>query len=59
MEIKEEINTIINTLPNDVLSEVLEYLKTVKNSSNEKLHYLISLKKIIEEDKDLLEKLAQ
>ena len=58
-EIKEQINNVIDSIPEDVLEDVLEYLKSVKNISKNRIHLSHNLSKILEEDKNLLERLAQ
>lgn len=59
MEIKEEIVQIIEKLPEDVLSELLQYLRQVQQSSTEKMLLSIHLNTILTEDRALLEKLAK
>lgn len=58
-EIKNEILKVLDTFPDDVLSEVLKFLKSVKGKSLHTIGLSQSFKKILEEDKELLEKLAK
>ena len=59
MRIKEEISKIVDALPNDVLDNLLEYLKLIEESSVDKGNRSINLRKILEEDKQLLSDLAK
>jgi hypothetical protein len=58
-EIKEKINNVIDNIPDDILEDVLEYLKSLTNKSKGKIHLSLKLSKILDEDKNLLERLAQ
>jgi hypothetical protein len=58
-EIKEKINHVIDTIPEDVLEDVLIYLKSLTNKSKDKIYLSQNLSKILDEDKSLLERLAQ
>lgn len=53
--IKEEINKIIEKLPEKTLSN----LKQIEKNSIEAIHSTKSLRKILIEDRELLEKLAK
>lgn len=57
--VKEKINKVINDIPEDVLEDVLKYLKSLTNKSKEEVTLSQNLSKIIDEDKNLLEKLAE
>lgn len=59
MELTEEITQIVNTLPKEVLGEVLQYLRQVEKTSQEKMRLSLNLKTILLEDRELLEKLAK
>jgi hypothetical protein len=59
MELTQEITQIVNTLPKDVLGEVLQYLRQVEKVSQEKMRLSLNLKTILIEDRELLEKLAK
>lgn len=58
-EIKEKINNVIDNIPEDVLEDVLKYLKSLTNKSKDKIFLSHNLSKILDEDKNLLERLAQ
>jgi hypothetical protein len=59
MELTQEITQIVNTLPKDVLGDVLQYLRQVEKVSQEKMRLSLNLKTILIEDRELLEKLAK
>jgi hypothetical protein len=59
MELKQEITQIVNTLPEDVLGEVLQYLQQLEKVSHEKMRLSLNLKTILTEDRELLERLAK
>ena len=58
-EIKEKINVVIEDIPEDALEDVLEYLKSLTNKSKNDIQMAQNLSKILEDDKNLLERLAQ
>ena len=58
-EIKEKINNVLNNIPEDILEDVLEYLKALTNRPKNKIQLSQNLSKIIDQDKNLLERLAQ
>ena len=58
-EVKEEINRIINRLPEDVLADIWSYLKELEKSSKEEVQLSVHLRKILTEDKNLLQRLAK
>ena len=58
-EIKKKINNAIFSIPDDVLEDLLEYLKSLTNKPKSKIQLSQNLSKILDEDKNLLEKLAQ
>lgn len=58
-QIREEINQILMTLPDQKLPSILDYLKQVKKADADKVETANMLKKIFEEDAELLKKLAQ
>jgi hypothetical protein len=59
MSVTQEITQIVNTLPKDILGEVLQYLRQVEKVSQEKMRLSLNLKTILIEDRELLEKLAK
>ena len=58
-EIKTEINQILESLPEDQLDEVLAYLKQIKKMSFSSAKRSQSLIKIMREDREVLQRLAQ
>ncbi len=58
-EIKTEIHQVIDNVPEDVLIDVLNYLKQIQHQSADQTKLATNLRKILSEDKELLEKLAQ
>ena len=58
-EIKEKINSVLNNFSEDILEDVYEYLKALTNKPKDKIHLSQNLGKIIDQDKNLLERLAQ
>lgn len=59
METKQEIVQIVNKLPNEILEEVLLYLRQVEKTTTEKMRLSLNLNTILTEDRELLEKLAK
>jgi hypothetical protein len=59
MQIKEEISHIVDTLPEDFLNELLQYLKKLEKVSKNKGKMSLHLNSILIEDKDVLTKLSQ
>jgi hypothetical protein len=57
-ELKIEIQNVLNEIPENVLEDILIYLKDIKNLSESDINLSYNLSKIIREDKELLEKLA-
>ncbi len=59
MEIKQEITNIVNILPEDILKDILLYLRQIENIAKEKSQLSINLNTILKEDREVLEKLAK
>jgi len=59
MQVKEEISNIVNTLPEDFLNELLQYLKKLEKTSQDKRKLSMHLNTILIEDKEVLTKLAK
>ncbi|MFN0202521.1 MAG: hypothetical protein ACKVTZ_13435 [Bacteroidia bacterium] len=59
METKQAIIEIVNELPDEILSDLLQYLKQVEKVRHEKMRLSLNLKTILLEDRELLIKLAQ
>jgi hypothetical protein len=58
-EIKIEIQKVLDTIPENVLQDILELLKSLQSEPSEKIEITHSLRKILMDDKELLEKLAR
>lgn len=58
-ELKTKIQELIETIPEDNLEEIYAYIQNIKNLPPETLRNSRNLSKILSEDKELLEKLAQ
>jgi len=58
-DLKDKINQVLDNLSDDVLEDVFKYLKALTNRSKKDIRLSQNLGKIIEEDKSLLERLAQ
>jgi hypothetical protein len=59
MEIKQEIAQIVDQLPNEVLVELLGYLRQLEESSNDKARRSLHLHSILTEDKEVLDRLSK
>ena len=58
-EIKYEINKVLDLLPDKALEDLLSFLKNVGDKSSDSLLDSSRIKRILTEDKELLQKLAQ
>lgn len=58
-EIKEKIYKVLDNMPDDLLEDVFKYLKSLTNKSKGDILLSQNLGRILEEDKNLLERLAQ
>jgi hypothetical protein len=58
-ELKTQIRELIDTLPEENLEEIYNFLKDFKNVSRSTIKKTHNLSKILLEDRDLLKKLAQ
>jgi hypothetical protein len=59
IQLKTEIQKVLDQVPENVLPEILNYLKQIQHQSPDQVKLSNNLKKILSEDKELLEKLAQ
>jgi len=57
-EIREEIHKVVDNMPEEVLQNILDYFKAIERSSKDKFQLSQNLRKILIEDKTLLQKLA-
>ena len=58
-QIKSEIEKTLDGIPDNVLQEILDYLKVIRGKSADKIKLTKNLRDIMTEDKDLLERLAK
>ncbi len=58
-EIKSEINKALDNVPETVLQDILSYLKELERTPSDQLERAHHLRKILLEDKNLLERLAK
>lgn len=58
-EIKYEINKVLDLLPDKALEDLLSFLKNIENHNSDLFLDKSRLQRILNEDKDLLQKLAQ
>jgi hypothetical protein len=59
IEIKNEIHKVLDQVPEDALPDVSGFLKELQVHSSDKIKLTNNLKKILSEDRELLEKLAK
>jgi hypothetical protein len=59
IEIKTEIQKVIDQVPDEMLEDVLNFLRDLQRKSTDQIKLASNLRKIISEDRELLEKLAQ
>jgi hypothetical protein len=59
IEIKTEIQKVLDQVPENVLEDVLDFLRELQSKSTNQIKLANNLRKILSEDKELLEKLAQ
>ena len=57
-EVKTEIQRLLDTVPDNILQELLEFLKQAQAQNKDKSALSNHLKKILQEDRELLGKLA-
>jgi len=58
-QLKVEIQKVLDEVPESALEDILKYLKDVRSKSADQVEMSRNLKKILDEDKDLLDRLAQ
>ncbi len=58
-EVKSEIQKVLDKVPDNLLQDILDYLKTIQSKSADTVQLSKNLKQIISEDKALLERLAK
>jgi len=57
--IKIEIHKVIDMLPDDISKDVLDYLNSILKKSSDEVRTASNISKIINEDKNLLNRLAK
>ena len=58
-DIKKKINKIIDEVPESYLPDILSYLNQLKKSTPKNIDTLQNFRKILKEDRSLLQKLAK
>ena len=58
-QIQSEIQKVLDTVPENVLQDVLDFLKELQDQPAEKVRLTNNLRQILSDDKELLERLAQ
>ncbi len=58
-EIKFEIQRTLDNIPENVLQDILDYLKSIQGKSADKVKLGKNLRDILTEDKELLDRLAK
>ena len=58
-ELKSEIQKLLDTVPENVLQDLLDYLKQANHQTKDQSELWSYLKKILAEDKQVLEMLAK
>ncbi|MDT7829486.1 hypothetical protein RQM65_12485 [Pricia sp. S334] len=58
-QIKSRIKEVIENIPDNALEEILNYLEEIKGKAEDDILMSQRLRKILTEDKELLEKLAR
>jgi mRNA-degrading endonuclease RelE of RelBE toxin-antitoxin system len=59
IEIQSEIQKTLSNIPENILKDILDLLKSLEKDPNSTLQITHSLRQIISEDKELLEMLAK
>ncbi len=59
LELKTQIQKELDKAPENILQNVLDYLKQSQQQSPEKIRRDINFKRILSEDKELLKRLAK
>ncbi len=58
-QLHSEIQKVLESVPENVLQDVLDFLKELQDQPADKIRLTNNLRKILSEDKDLLVRLAQ
>lgn len=57
-ELKKEIVKVLEAVPDEMLEDILEYLRFLVGTPRDNIGMVSNLRQIINEDKELLQKLA-
>ena len=57
-ELKEELDKVLESVPNELLEDVLDYIKVLIANPSNNIQLTSNLREIINEDKGLLQRLA-
>ena len=58
-QLRQEIIKVLEYVPDEVLTDLLEYLNELKSKSGDQVLKVKHFRRILEEDKNLLRRLAQ
>lgn len=58
-QLQTEIQKVLNNVPETVLQDILDFLTDIQQQPVEKFKLTNNLRKVLAEDKELLERLAQ
>ena len=58
-ELKEELDKVLESVPDELLEDVLDYIKVLIANPSNNIQLTSNLRGIINEDKGLLQRLAQ
>ena len=58
-EVKEQINKVLDKVPDDALENILSYLELLLSKSESELKIINNFNKILSQDREVLEKLAK
>ncbi len=58
-QLKTEIQMALDNVPENVLQDVLDFLKAIQHQPADKVRLANNLRQILSEDKELLERLAK
>ncbi len=58
-ELKEELDKVLESIPDELLEDVLDYIKVLIANPSNNIQLTSNLREIINEDKGLLQRLAQ
>ena len=59
VEIKNEITKVLDQVPEELLLDILDLIKEVQSEKPSKTSLILNFKKILQEDIEVLQKLAQ